>query len=320
MKKLCLALVACVALAACAADAFAGERKFPAKPVNIFIHAAPGGFSDTTARAVGPILSKELGVPVVFHNRTGGAGAVMLNFVRNAAPDGYTIGFAPNGLVQLGALGRAPEIQPDNFDLLALQCIAPAAITIRSDLPYKTLEEFIEAAKANPGEFKCGTTGSGSGWHIAAKVFENKVGIKLNYVPFNGSSPTVAALMGKHIDLTSVSPMEVTAGLESGDFRMLAVMGTQRSPKHPDVPTLEDLGYGNVPVVAFGSFILPKGTPQDVKDTLGAALEKAILDPSFAKLADERDFIVTYMNAEEFKKYADEQYKFYSDLVKDLDL
>jgi tripartite-type tricarboxylate transporter receptor subunit TctC len=297
-----------------------GEAKYPSKPINIFIHAAPGGFSDTTARAVGPILSKELGVPIIYTNRTGAAGAVMLNYVRERPADGYTIGFAPNGLVQLGALGYAEEIKPDNFDLLCLESVAPAAITIRADLPYKTLAEFINAAKAAPGKFKCGTTGSGSGWHIAAKVFERKVGIQLNYVPFNGSSPTIAALMGGHIDLTTVSPMEVAPGLESGEFRMLAVMGSLRSPKNPDVPTLEELGYGRIDVVAFGSFILPKGVPQAVKDILSPAFEKAIKDPSFKKLADERDFNVVYMNAAAFKKYADEQYEFYKNLVKDLDL
>lgn len=299
---------------------YSAEQKFPTKPINIFIHAAPGGFSDTCARAVGPILSKELGVPVVFTNRTGAAGAVMLNYVRERPADGYTIGFAPNGLVQLGALGYAEEIKPDNFDLLCMESIAPAAITIRADLPYKTLEEFVAAAKANPGKFKCGTTGSGSGWHIAAKVFERAAGIELNYVPFNGSSPAVAALMGGHIDLTSVSPMEVGAGIASGDFRMLAVMGGMRSPKNPDVPTLEELGYKKVDVVAFGSFVLPKGTPQYIKDILAPAFEKAIKDPSFAKLANDRDFNVVYMNADEFKKYADEQYEFYKELVKDLDL
>jgi tripartite-type tricarboxylate transporter receptor subunit TctC len=114
--------------------------------------------------------------------------------------------------------------------------------------------------------------------------------------------------------------MEVSAGLESGDFRMLAVMGELRSPKNPDVPTLKELGYDTIGVVAFGSFVLPKNTPRNVKDILGSAFEKAIKDPSFKKLADERDFNVVYMGAEEFKKYADEQYEFYKNLVKDLDL
>ena len=313
-------LVACFALLTSFAIANAGERSFPTKPVNIFIHAAPGGFSDTCARAVGPILSQELGVPVIFHNRTGGAGAVMLNFVRSREPDGYTIGFAPNGLVQLGSLGYANEIRPENFDLLCMESMAPAAITIRKDLGFETLAELIEAAKANPGKFSCGTTGSGSGWHIAAKVFERMADIKLNYVPFDGSAPAVAALMGGHIDMTTVSPMEVSAGLESGDFRMLAVMGELRSPKNPDVATLKELGYDTVGVVAFGSFVLPKGTPQSIKDILAPAFEKAIKDPSFKKMADERDFNVVYMDANEFKKYADEQFEFYAELMKTLDL
>lgn len=284
--------------------------KYPVKQISLIIQAAPGGLSDTTARAVGAELQKILGVPVVCSNKPGASGAVALSFVQASAPDGYTIGYVPVELSMIKALGFATDIEPNAFDLLGSSNISPATVTVKADSPWKTLKEFVDYAKQNPGKVKVGNSGTGSIWHIAAVSFEGGAGIKFNHVPFDGATPALAALMGGHIDAVPVSVMEVKSGVESGQLRVLGVMDQQKSEYLPNVQTLKEQGF-DVTVAAWGGFAAPKNLPKEVKDVLLPAMEKAINSEGLKSIAKQRGFSVFYKNPEEFSKFSNQQFDFY---------
>ena len=204
MKKLLFVVTLTLVVALLGGQVLA-QTNYPTKPINLIIQAAPGGLSDLTARTVGSVVSEVLGVPVLFTNRPGAAGAVAMTYVKESRPDGYTIGYVPVELAMVEALGYAQDLNPHSFDLICASNIAPATITVRADSGWETLDDLIEWCKANPGKLRVGNSGTGSIWYVAAASFAKAAGIEVNHVPFDGAAPAVAALLGKHIDMVPVS-------------------------------------------------------------------------------------------------------------------
>lgn len=287
---------------------------YPNRPITVVIQAAPGGVSDATARMVGSLVEKEFGVPVTPVNRTGAAGAIAMSYLARRPADGYTFGYVPVELAMVKVLGFG-DVSPDDLDLLAQAVVVPAAVTVRSDSPWHTLDEFLTYARENPGQIRVGNSGTGSIWHIAAGALEMKTGVKFTHVPFDGAAPAVAALMGGHLEAVTVSPTEVLAGVQSGEFRVLGVMSDQRSPIVPDVPTLAELGYEGVVIAAWGGFAAPKGMPPEVREKLAGAIARAIQSPEFAEMAAARGMTVAYLPGDEFYRFAKQQYEMFSELI-----
>lgn len=291
----------------------AAAKDYPSKRITLIIQAAPGGASDTVSRTVAGLMEEKLGVPVVGVNKTGAAGSVAMTYLKKSRPDGYTIGYVPVELTMVNALGYA-DIKPTDYELLGRAIVIPAAVTVRKDAPWDTIDELIDYAKKNPGAIKVGNSGTGSIWHIAASAFEDEAGIEFNHVPFNGAAPAVASLLGGHIDMVTVSPSEVKSGVDSGDLKVLGVMGTERSDLIPDVKTFKELGY-DVNVVAWGGFAAPKNLPGNVKEVLVKAVKDAINSDRFVKLCQQRGMEHSYLSPEEFSSFAKEQFEFYNKLI-----
>lgn len=289
------------------------EKAFPSGEVTIVVPYSPGGASDTVTRIIAKNVEPELGVPVIVTNKTGASGSIAMDYVRKSTPDGYTICYMPVESTMVGALGYT-DLKPADFNFIAGAMTISAAITVNADSPWNSIEELIEYAKENPGKVSVGNSGTGSIWHIAAASLEEAEGIKFNHVPFEGAAPAIAALMGNHIDVVTVSDSEVQPNVENGDFKLLAVMGDQRSPAFPDVPTLKESGI-DVTAFGWGGFAVPAGTPDDVKATLEAAFKKAIESDDFAKLCAERGMTQNYMTGEEIQTFANNQYDLYSELI-----
>lgn len=296
----------------------ANAGDYPSKRITLIIQAAPGGASDTVSRTVASIMENKLGVPVVGVNKTGAAGSVAMTYLKESNPNGYTIGYVPVELTMVKALGYA-DIRPADYALLGRAIVIPAAVTVRADAPWDSMKELIEYAKKNPSKIKVGNSGTGSIWHIAAAGLENKANVKFNHVPFNGAAPAVTALMGGHIDMVTVSPSEVKSGVDSGELKVLGVMGNERSAVVPEVKTLNEQGY-NVNVVAWGGFAAPKGLPSEIKRTLIEAVKEAINSNKFKKLCRQRGMDHSYLTSEEFSEFAEGQYDFYSDLIPQMNL
>ncbi|PTM59330.1 tripartite tricarboxylate transporter substrate binding protein [Desmospora activa] len=305
-----------VVVAACGNQQAAEE--FPSDQITLVIQAAPGGASDTISRTVAKLVEDDLGVPVVPVNKTGGAGAVAMSYLKSQKPDGYTIGYVPVELAMVQSLGYA-DLKPDDLYLLGRSHLLPAAITVRADAPYDTIAEFIAYAKKNPSKIRVGNAGTGSIWHVAGAGFAEEAGIQLSHVPFDGAAPAVTALMGKHVDAVSVSPSEVQGGVKSGDLKVLAVMGNERDALFPEVPTLKEEGI-DVEITAWGGFAMPKGGSEEVRSKLESAIKKAIQSKEFQELAKKQGLTLSYQDPQAFSRFADEQLELYNGIIPTMEL
>lgn len=291
---------------------------FPNKQINLIIQAAPGGESDSTGRLIAQVMEQELGVPVVCQNKPGAAGAVAFQYVTAQPADGYTIGVCPAEVAMVEPLGYS-EVVPADMDFLGGACETPSAIIVSADAPYTTLEEFVKYCKEHPGEVVSGTSGAGSTMHIGSEVFAREAGVEFSYVPFDGAGPAVTALMGGHVDLAVIGVLNAVAGVESGDLRVLAILGEDRSPVLPDVPTASEQGieaYYSTWVGIYG----PAGIPDDVKATLEAAVKAGVEGAPYVEFTDNKGLTRVYRNAAEMETFVDEQYAMYKELIPSLEL
>jgi tripartite-type tricarboxylate transporter receptor subunit TctC len=291
----------------------AAKAAFPEKEITLVVPFAAGGASDATSRIIAKGMEEKLKKPVVIVNKPGGTGGVGMSFVQASPNDGYTMGYVPAEFAMHKALGLS-DLEPSKFDLIGQATMVPAAVTVAANAPYNTIEEFIEFAKKNPGKVRVGNSGSGSIWHVAASAFANKVGVTFNDIPFDGAAPAVTALMGGHVDAVMVGIGEVKSGVEAKKLKVLAVMTAERDKNFPDVPTLKEKGI-DVQFAGWGGFVVPKGTPNEVKTVLADALKHAVESEEFKKFADERSMIATYKGPEEFAAFVDEQFKYFNELI-----
>ncbi|GIV17426.1 MAG: hypothetical protein KatS3mg022_2861 [Armatimonadota bacterium] len=281
------------------------EGSFPSRAITIICPPAPGGVSDTLTRALAASAQPEFGVPVVVENKPGGANAVGLNYGAHAAPDGYTVTYVVAELAILPHLGLSP-ISPNDFDLLARTNYNPAAVTVRADSQWATLQQLMADARAHPEAIRAGNSGTGSIWHLAAVALQEAGGAKFKHVPFSGAAPAVQALLGGHVDVVCVSPTEVQAHVESGKLRMLAVLTTQRDPLFPHVPCARELGYP-LDIGAWGGLALPKGVPMERRQRLLEGFRKAFGKREFRQLMEERGVRLAWLEGEPFRQFVEAQ-------------
>ena len=285
MKKFVATLVAGIAIAGLSFSASAGS--YPEKPITFVVPYSAGGSSDTLVRGMQPFLEKAMGATIVPKNITGGGGAVgMSQALFSSKADGYTVTLPSNAVFGLEGLGNVPW-KHEYFDTIARIITEDYSITVRADSPWKTLDEFVAFAKANPGKIKMGFSGFGSSTHIVAAAFADQFGLEFQFVPYKGGSKTVAATMGGHIDANTHHPAETKAGVDAGKLRVLATMGPKRSNLYPDVPTMQELGHEWV-VSQWRGISMPKGVSDEVKAKWEDALKKVTADPDFQTFITER--------------------------------
>ncbi len=296
----------------------AQAASYPTKQIELIVPFAAGGGTDLMSRSLADALKAHLPQPLGVVNKTGGGGAIGFADMAAARPDGYKIGMGTVELATLPPLGMV-SFKVDDFRTVARLNSRPSAITVRADSPWKTIEEFLDYARQNPGKVRIGNSGTGAIWHLAAATLGQKTGIDFAHIPYDGAAPAVTALLGGHIEAVSVSSAEVWNHLQNGTMRILAVMGEERSAGFKDVPTFKEKGI-DVVVNAWMGVVVPKKTPQPVIDTLSAAIEKAVQEPAFQSVVAKMNMEINYMNAADFQKFVDQQSVFFTDVVAKLDL
>jgi tripartite-type tricarboxylate transporter receptor subunit TctC len=257
--------------------------------------------------------------PIIILNKPGASGAIGTAEVINAKPDGYKIGLVITEMTIIPNLGitkhTAADLRP-----VALLNADPAAITVRADAPWKTIEEFIAHARARKEPVSIGNAGVGSTWHMAAAAFARKANLNINHVPFLGAAPAALSLLGGHVDGIAVSPGEVTSHVAAGKLRTLAVMASQRvGGIFESVPTLKERGI-DLAIGVWRGLAAPKGTPQDVIDLLGALARKATEDPEFRETLAKANLGLAYADAGGFQKQIDADTVMFKELVVSLGL
>lgn len=274
-------LLAGIAAGTMALAAVPAAAQWPERPVELIVGFAAGGGTDITARTLAVFLEKELGVSVVVVNKPGASGALGLSLVARAKPDGYTLGMTNMpGLLTL-PIERNAGFTGADFTYLATLVRDPSAFSVKSDSPYQSLKQLIDAARAKPGLVSYGSTGVGTDDHLALVMFEAATGTDLNHVPFNGAGPLRNSVLGGHTDVGGMNLGEAMP-YSGSKLRILAQASEKRSPLAPDVPTFKEQGVDLVFASERG-VIAPKGLPPEVEQKLAKALERIANNPEFQK-------------------------------------
>ncbi len=280
-------------------------QSYPARPITLIVPWGAGGGTDATARIIGSLLEKEIGQPVTVVNRTGGSGVVGHSAIASAAPDGYTLGMAT---VEIGMMHwqGLTELTGASYTPLGLVNADPAGVQVRTDSPYKTVNELLAAIKASPGKFKASGTGQGGIWHlaIAGMLRDQKIDpASVPWVPSNGAAPGLQDMMAGGVDIAPVSLPEARSLIDAGKVRSLAIMNDKPSALYPNVPTLKQATGSDWTMAAWRGLVAPKGIPAEARDKLSAALRKIAASKEYNDFMSSRGFGVIYAGPEEFAKF-----------------
>ena len=308
MKRVIIASL--IGLLVINAAVFGGGNKdapYPTKNITMICPWAAGGGTDAILRALSAAAEKQLGVNITVENRTGGAGAIGHAAIRNARPDGYTIGmitFELNSLPQQGLIDFTYE---DYEPVIRVNADA-AALTVKADAPYNTVREFVDYCKRNPNTVSIGNSAPGSVWHIGAGLLANETGIQVKHIAFEGAAPAVTALAGGHIQAVSVSLAEVKSQLDAGNVKCLGIMDTKRSDLYPNIPTFQDQGY-NINYNTWRGIALPKGVDPAISKRVVDAFTAAINDPTFVSTAKNLNLNLAFLPPADFKVFLKNNYE-----------
>ena len=245
VSKLLLAFAAAAALVPGASGEARAQAKYPTKNIEVVVPFAPGGGTDNMMRMITGIMdeNKWAPVPLNVNNRAGGSGTIGYSYLITKKGDSHVIAGATPMIVSGKLQGRLPGNHRDAMTVLMIVAIDELMLSVRTESPYKTVEEFVAAARAKPGQLTVGGTGTHNEDHIFAHLLEEKAKIKLKYVPFNSGGEATAALMGGHIDGGIMNPNEIAAQVDAGKAKNLAVAAKKRMAGAPDIPTFEEKGY-----------------------------------------------------------------------------
>jgi tripartite-type tricarboxylate transporter receptor subunit TctC len=291
------------------------QAEFPEKPITYIISFNPGGESDITARLQESHLQKILGVPVNITHKPGGGGAVAWSdFQRTAEPDGYTvIGVNIPHIIGQPLMRKDAGYTTDGFELIMWFHFTPNALIVAKDSPFKTLDDFIKFAKENPGAASVGGSGTYSANHLETLRLERAAGIDVTYIPHTGTGPVVPALLGGHN--TAAMNYSMLAVQYSDQVRVLAVASEERVDTLPDAPTFKELGY-DIVGGAFRGVAAPKGTSQDIIDTLANAFIET--NKIIAEKQKKLGFVMTYAVNDDAQKLVKQMEANYSDIFKEI--
>jgi tripartite-type tricarboxylate transporter receptor subunit TctC len=290
--------------------------EFPTKEVQIIVPYAAGGATDLVFRALAASTSKYLGRAVVVVNKPGGGGTVGVTEAMQARADGYTLLTAITPLTILPHQVKTAFTYRD-FDPVINVVQDPAMFQVRSDAPWKSLKEFLDYARKNPGLITVGNSGAGGGVHLIALAFEKAAGVSFNHIPFAGGGPSVTALLGGHINAVSVSPPEGIPHVKAGKLRIIALFSEKRMPDFPEVPTVGEQGV-EFTMGQWRGLAAPKGTPPEVIQKLHDAFKQGMGDPAFVKNAADMSVALAYLGPAEFGKLMAADHERYAKLVAEI--
>jgi len=289
---------------------------YPSRNVRVIIPWSVGGMTDVLTRPVANHLEKQFGVPFVVENKPGGGGVVGSLEIEKSAKDGYVIGTTSMSTVSAKYVS---PIYPDihNVDLVSQVITIPATVTVNAKSPFKTLQDLIDYAKANPGKLKNSNSGSGASAHIYASYFEAVAGIEVNHIPYPAYAEAVTALLGGHVDMTNIPLPDLSAHVDSGSLRLLAIASAERHPSYPDVPTLKELGIDAV-MGNYSGFVAPKGTDPEKIKIIDEAIGRAMQDETIRTFLINAGYQPVYLNRNEFAKVIEDAEKQLEFLVNEL--
>ena len=267
--------------AALAAPLAAHAASYPDRPVKWVVPFPPGGAMDSIARTLGEAMGRELGTSFIVENRAGAGGNIGAATVARSAPDGYTIMIAANGMAVNPALYRDMNYDPQkDFAPISLLAVVPNVLVANPDrTTAKSVQDVISQAKAKPGHYTYASAGVGTSIHLAGELFVSLAQVDLLHVPYKGSGPAIADLLGGQVDYMFDSITSAKPHIQAGKLRALAVTTAKRSSALPDVPTVAEAGLPGYELMPWFAAFAPAGTPPEIVERLNASMRKALSDP-----------------------------------------
>ena len=310
-------------LAAMPALVLAGHSKaqaaYPNRPITLIVPFAPGGGADLSVRTLSKAAEATLGQPITIVNKPAGGGASAMREVAQAAPDGYT-------LIDFTAIlaAIAPHMRDVPYD--PLKDFTPIMnfgafntfIAVRAESPYRTLDQLLEFARANPRVATIGVSVIGASSHLGMARMAADRQVDFTFVPFGGGAPAVTALLGRHVT-AAVTSGEVLPHVKSGEVRLLGTLMAERTPDYPDVPTVKDLGFG-WSMNSWLGIAGPPGMPAEVVTRLEKAFTQAMQDAAFRKTMSDLAMVVAPADRVGARRLLDEDFRSFGELVKELRL
>lgn len=274
--KLFVTRLLAAAIGLCALPFAIAQDGYPAKPVRVVVPYSAGGGADAAARLIGRALGAELGQTVMIDNRPGGGGAIGAAVVAQAPADGYTILFDASSFAINPALRKLTFDSKRDLVPVTQVVVMPDIMVVALNSPYKTFQDYVSAARANPGKLSYASYGLGSSAHMIGEMLNSVAGIKTLHVAYKGGAPALADVMAGHVDTYFASAASSTGLVKSGKMRALAVTSSSRMKEFPDVPTIAESGFPGFQVMEWNGFFVPKGTPLPIVERLNGLIRKIV--------------------------------------------
>lgn len=292
--------------------------EYPERPLTIIVGYPAGGMVDIVARPLAEAMKKKFPKGVAVLNRPGGGGSVGAAEAIQSKPDGYTLVLAPNStLVIHPQLNELPYKTPDDYEPIINTISYYTLLAVRADGPWKTVQEFVAGARANPGKLRVGSPGEGTISHLTLERWMMAANFKTTHVPFSGWGESSPALLGGHIEGVMAQPGEVKPLVEAKKLRVLAVAAPQRHPDFPDAPTCREAGFGD-PAGTWFVLTGPKGLPPAVVKYIHDAAKAAMEEAAFVTLMKSRGVEVDYRSGDRLRQDLWKDQREYTDVLKRL--
>lgn len=285
-------------------SALAIAQSFPTKPIELIVTTSPGSGGDVVSRTVAEIMRREKFLPqqLVVNNRVGGASVIGYNYFKTRRGDPYSI-MSTTGTILLMAYRPDVAIGMENYIPLALFAIDPQTIMVAADSPYKTFKDLMDAARTKPEALTGATTSTAGTGRMVIWLMEKQVpGAKLKFVTFKGGSEAVTSVAGGHTTFTTENLSEGLSFVETKKMRVLAIASDKRLPQAPDVPTLQELGYG-ITAGTMRGFSFPAAVPKEAVVTMETALKKVHDSPAWKEFAQRNIFQDVFLGVADFSQF-----------------
>ena len=310
--------LACLAVLGLAGSAFGQADNFPTKPIRLIVPYAAGGCTDLVMRAIAPGMSEALGQPIVVENRPGAGTITATEAAVRADPDGHFL-LAVGAPIYLNtALGIKTPYDPlKDLAPVSLLVNNPGLLLVGPSVSARNVKELVALSKSQKGGLSYASAGPGSIAHLAGELLKARIGIDMLHIPYKGSAPALADLMGGQLPVAIDAMIPSGTQVKAGKVRALAILSTERSPLLPDVPTIAEAGFPGLEASATFGLMLPGKTPPAVIAKVHAAMRRAISHPATRKQLDEMGYQVVANTPEQFATFLREQIATWTKIVKD---
>jgi tripartite-type tricarboxylate transporter receptor subunit TctC len=311
------ARIAFLAAVLCVFSASAAAQVWPSKPIRYVVPFPPAGATDILARIIADKISGPLGQPMVVENRPGAAGNVGTELVAKSAPDGYTVlQLTVAQSISATLYGKLPYDLEKDLAPAAMIALVPNVMVVNPSVPARSVAEFIDLAKANPGKINFASSGSGTSIHMSAEMFKMLTGVNIVHIPYKGSGPALADLLGGQVDVMFDNLTSSIGYIRGGRLRALAITSAMRYPELPDLPTMQEAGVQGYEATAWFGILVPYGTPRDVTMRINGEVNKALGQPDVVEKLKQQGALARPWTPEQFGAFIHDEIVKWAKVVK----